>query len=117
MGGGADTPIGVGGGVGRAAATGSGGDGSLRPPPDEPVPAGQGACTAAAGRAELPLVSCLCVTEGRVQFWPWLWWNFIKQDHPRRELVIVDSSPEPIAVDDPRVRVVTATPGTSVAVK
>jgi hypothetical protein len=67
--------------------------------------------------AGAPLVSCLCVTESRAQFWPWLWWNFTKQDHHRRELVIVDSSPEPIAVDDPRVRVVPAAPGSSVAVK
>lgn len=63
------------------------------------------------------LVSCLCVTESRPQFWPWLWWNFAKQDHADRELVIVDSSPEPLVCDDPRVRVLSAMPGTSVAAK
>ena len=64
-----------------------------------------------------PLVSCLCVTESRAEFWPWLWWGFAKQDYENRELVVVDSSPDPLASDDPRVRVVTAVPGTSVAVK
>jgi glycosyltransferase involved in cell wall biosynthesis len=64
-----------------------------------------------------PLVSCLCVTESRAEFWPWLWWSFAKQDYENRELVVVDSSPDPLASDDPRVRVVTAVPGTSVAVK
>jgi glycosyltransferase involved in cell wall biosynthesis len=64
-----------------------------------------------------PLVSCLCVTESRPEFWPWLWWGFAKQDHEQRELVVVDSSPCPLVSDDPRVRVVPAVPGTSVAVK
>ena len=66
-----------------------------------------------------PLVSCLCVTESRPEFWPWLWWSFAKQDYENRELVVVDSSPHPLVRDhaDPRVRVVTAVPGTSVAVK
>lgn len=64
-----------------------------------------------------PLVSCLCVTESRPEFWPWLWWGFAKQDHDNRELVVVDSSPEPVVSDDPRVRVVSAVPGTSVAAK
>ncbi|GAA1552848.1 hypothetical protein GCM10009789_03020 [Kribbella sancticallisti] len=63
------------------------------------------------------LVSCLCVTESRRAFWPWLWWNFEKQDHPHRELVVVDSSPEPIPVADPRVRVVAAMPGSTVGAK
>ena len=64
-----------------------------------------------------PLVSCLCVTEARPDLWPWLWWSFAKQDYENRELVVVDSSPVPLVTDDPRVRVVTAAPGTSVAVK
>ena len=64
-----------------------------------------------------PLVSCLCVTESRPEFWPWLWWSFAKQDYESRELVVVDSSPETLVVDDPRVRVVPAAPATSVATK
>jgi hypothetical protein len=63
-------------------------------------------------------VSCLCVTEGREAFMPWLISNYRKQDHPRRELVIVDSSREPFAPpDDPSVRVLRCPPGTSVARK
>ncbi len=65
----------------------------------------------------LPLVSCLCVTESRAEFWPWLWWGFAKQDWRNRELVVVDGSPVPVVVDDPRVRVVGVLPGSSVAVK
>lgn len=64
-----------------------------------------------------PLVSCLCVTESRPEFWPWLWWGFAKQDYEDRELVVVDSSPVPVVSEDPRVRVVPAVPGTSVATK
>jgi glycosyltransferase involved in cell wall biosynthesis len=96
---------------------GGGGSEPLPEPAREPVPAVRHAFSATSDGAESPLVSCLCVTEGRAQFWPWLWWNFTKQDHARRELVIVDSSPEPIAAGDPRVRVVTAAPGASVAAK
>ncbi len=65
-----------------------------------------------------PLVSCLCVTEGRRAFMPWLLWCFDRQTWPRRELVIVDSSLEPFQVagrDD--LRVVTAPPGSGVASK
>lgn len=74
--------------------------------------------TASAGPGpDGPLVSCLCVTESRAEFWPWLWWSFTKQDWAHRELVVVDSSPVPVDVDDPRVRVVAAAPGSSVASK
>lgn len=64
-----------------------------------------------------PLVSCLCVTESRPDFWPWAFWNFAKQDFEEREFVVVDSSPEPLVTNEPRVRVLTAAPGTSVAAK
>lgn len=65
-----------------------------------------------------PLVSCLCVTEDRMAFMPWLLWNFEKQTHARRELVVVDSSPLPFdAGARPNVRVVHANPGTSVPAK
>jgi hypothetical protein len=64
-----------------------------------------------------PLVSCLCVTESRPQFWPWLWWSYVKQDHPHKELVVIDSSPEPMVGDRPGLRLLSALPGTSVAAK
>ncbi|MGA7732107.1 MAG: glycosyltransferase family 2 protein [Chloroflexia bacterium] len=54
-------------------------------------------------------------------FIPWLLWCFDRQTWPRRELVIVDSSPEPCHIverDGPRaVRVVPAPPGSGVASK
>jgi len=64
------------------------------------------------------LVSCLCVTEGRPAFMPWLLWCFDCQTWPRRELVVIDSSPEPFHVvgrDD--IRVVTLPPGTCIGRK
>ena len=64
------------------------------------------------------LVSCLCVTEDRPAFLPWLLWNYRKQDYRARELVIVDSSGGPPTVpDDPAVTVVRCPPRTSVARK
>ncbi len=41
-------------------------------------------------------VSCLCVTEDRPAFIPWLVWNFEKQTWTDKELVVIDSSKEPI---------------------
>ncbi|MCE7988992.1 MAG: glycosyltransferase family 2 protein [Caldilinea sp. CFX5] len=67
---------------------------------------------------ELSLISCLCVTENRAAFMPWLLWNFDKQTWPNRELIIVDSSPAPYVVagrDD--VQVISAAPGANVPVK
>lgn len=76
-----------------------------------------------------PLVSCLCVTEGRRAFMPWLAWNYEKQTYPDRELVIVDSSiesdttagalPPILGADGVRtdVRVVRARPGTTIGAK
>src|SRR5512143_1746604 len=52
------------------------------------------------------LVSCLCVTEGRAAFMPWLLWCFDRQIWPHRELVIIDSSSQPCQIggrDDIRV--------------
>lgn len=63
---------------------------------------------------DLPLVSCLCVTEGRAPFMPWLLWGFERQTWPRKELVVVDSSPAPLAPPGPEVRVITAPAGASV---
>ncbi len=66
------------------------------------------------------LVSCLCVTEDRPAFAPWLLWNLRKQDHVRRQLVVVDSSRDEDAAtweDAGEVVVVRCAPGTSVARK
>ena len=65
-----------------------------------------------------PLVSCLCVTEGRSAFMPWLLWCFDRQTWPHRELVIIDSSLEPLQMtgrDD--VRVISLPPGRRVGSK
>lgn len=64
-----------------------------------------------------PLVSCLCVTEGRPAFIPWLLWCFDRQTWPRKELIIVDSSREPARERGPDVRVVPVPPGTNVPAK
>jgi len=68
--------------------------------------------------SEPPLVSALCVTEDRPEFIPWLLWNHAKQDHPRRELIIVDSSREALTGSESEdVRVISCAPGTTVARK
>ena len=65
-----------------------------------------------------PLISALCVTEDRPEFIPWLLWNHAKQDHPRRELIIVDSSREPLTDSESgEVKVIRCAPGTTVARK
>lgn len=67
---------------------------------------------------EEPLVSCLCVTEDRSEFLPWLLWSFDRQSWRRRELIVVDSSREPPAIEDrPDVRVLRRPPGTPIAAK
>lgn len=66
----------------------------------------------------LPLVSCLCITEGRPAFMPWLLWCYERQTWPRRELVIVDSSTAPFhAPECGSVRVLAAPTGSRVADK
>lgn len=63
-------------------------------------------------------MSCLCVTEDRAAFVPWLRWNYRKQDYVPRELVVVDSSRrDPPAFLEDEVTVVRCPPGTSVARK
>ena len=71
----------------------------------------------APGASANPLVSCLCVTEGRAAFMPWLLWCFDRQTWPHRELVILDSSERPFASARNDVRVVALPPGTGVARK
>lgn len=43
----------------------------------------------------LPLVTALCVTHGRHQWLPQMMRYYLRQDYPRKELVILDDSPEP----------------------
>jgi len=38
--------------------------------------------------SQQPLISCLCVTENRPAFLPWLLWNYERQTWARRELVV-----------------------------
>ena len=67
---------------------------------------------------EQPLVSCLCVTEDRAAFLPWLLWGFDRQEWPCRELVIVDGSSGQVDVAErPDVRLVTVPSGSSIARK
>ena len=67
---------------------------------------------------QMPTVSCLCVTENRPAFMPWLLWGYDRQSWARRELVVVDSSAVPLeAAGRDDVRVIAAPPGTGVAAK
>ena len=66
---------------------------------------------------EQPLVSCICVTEGRAAFMPWLIWCFDRQSWPYRELLILDSSERPFVSARNDVRVLALPPGTGVARK
>jgi len=55
---------------------------------------------------EMPLISCLMPTADRGRFVPRAIEHFLRQDHPRRELVIVDDGEESVArlvPDDPRI--------------
>lgn len=65
-----------------------------------------------------PFVSCLCVTENRHAFLPWLLWCYDRQDYLARELVIVDSSEPPLSLPErPDVRVVRAEAGAALGHK
>jgi hypothetical protein len=57
-------------------------------------------------------MSCLCVTENRAPFMPWLLWSYDRQTWPNKELVIIDSSPVPFASARADVRVIALPPGT-----
>jgi hypothetical protein len=68
--------------------------------------------------SENPLVSCLCVTENRHAFMPWLLWGYDRQAWKRRELVIVDSSDPPVSLPKRSdIRVLHVPPGTSLGKK
>jgi hypothetical protein len=45
---------------------------------------------------------------------PWLLWSYERQDYRNKELVIVDSSPEPTSLQALGVRVLAAPPGTNI---
>jgi hypothetical protein len=68
----------------------------------------------AGGASDQPLISCLCVTERRAAFMPWLLWSFDRQTWPHRELIIVDSSSPPFQSSRPDVRVHGAAPGSNI---
>lgn len=68
--------------------------------------------------AEKPLVSCLCVTENRHAFMPWLLWSYDRQQWVERELVVIDSSEPPVELPKRRdLRVVHVPLGTSLGKK
>jgi hypothetical protein len=65
-----------------------------------------------------PLVSCLCVTEDRSTFMPWLLWNYDRQTWQRKELMILDSSAHPFQPKERAdIRVISSPHGSSVARK
>ncbi len=66
--------------------------------------------------AATPLVSCICVTENRAAFMPWLLWNFERQRWPNKELIIVDSSNSACEFGS-KAKVIKLATGTSVPVK
>lgn len=66
---------------------------------------------------ESRMVSCLCVTEDRAAFMPWLLWGYERQTWLHRELLVVDSSAEPYRSERDDVRVVAVASGTSVPEK
>src|SRR6185436_20175255 len=63
------------------------------------------------------MIICLCVTQNRPQFMPWLLWCYDRQTWQDKELVIIDSSREPLTSMRPDVRVVPAAPGTGIMAK
>lgn len=65
-----------------------------------------------------PLISCLCVTEARTEFMPWVLWCFNRQTWPEKELVIIDSSYKPFQdlIHD-KCRIISVPPGTGIAAK
>jgi glycosyltransferase involved in cell wall biosynthesis len=62
-------------------------------------------------------VSCLCVTENRDPFIPWLLWSFERQTLRSKELIVIDSSERPLETARTDVRVVSVPPGTGIAAK
>jgi hypothetical protein len=68
--------------------------------------------------ARKPLVSCLCVTENRHAFMPWLLWSYDRQRWAERELVVIDSSEPPVELPKRHdIRVIHVPLGTSLGKK
>lgn len=63
------------------------------------------------------LISCLCVTENRAPFMPWLLWCYDRQTWRNKELIVIESSPEPFACSRADVRSVRVPFGTSIMAK
>lgn len=59
-------------------------------------------------QTDLPLVSCLMATHGRYTEVCRTVWDFLLQDYPNRELVILNNHPQPLQLPrkDPRVRII-----------
>ncbi|HEU0054671.1 MAG TPA: glycosyltransferase family 9 protein, partial [Longimicrobium sp.] len=77
--------------------------------PDHPlaVPVFPSSEDPADGDPSIPFVSCLMPTRDRRRFVAHAVEQFLRQDHPRRELVVVDDGADPVAdlvPADPRVR-------------
>ncbi|HEX6747316.1 MAG TPA: glycosyltransferase family 2 protein [Longimicrobium sp.] len=73
-----------------------------------------------AGDGEAPLVSCIMPTADRRRFAERAVEYFLRQDHPRRELVIVDDGRDAVsdlARRDPRIRYVRARRGMTIGAK
>lgn len=62
-------------------------------------------------------ISCLTVTHNRPEFMPWLLWNFDKQSHRDKELVVVDSSETAVSFPGRDDIQVIHTPGANVPQK
>lgn len=69
------------------------------------------------GRSGELLISCLCITENRPQFIPWLLWCYDRQTWKNKELVIVDSSLEPLELLRSDVRVIHVPTGSGIMQK
>ncbi len=79
-----------------------------RPPlPSELPPPGRGGEIQIIVDREVPLVSCIMPTYNRRLYMPQAIRYFLRQDHPHKELVIVDDGTDPVAdliPDDERIR-------------
>jgi glycosyltransferase involved in cell wall biosynthesis len=63
-------------------------------------------------------VSCLCVTERRPEFWPWLLWSYDRQTYDDRELIVVAGENDDLDVPQKEtVRILRAPAGAPVGRK
>lgn len=85
-----------------------------------PPPSASRAAPPPRGPGELPLISCVMPTADRRPFVARAIEYFLRQDYPRRELVVVDDGADSVAdlaERDPRVRYVRAPAGSSIGAK